>query len=98
MTERPGGRSPASVHLPFGLVVLICVIGFVRIATQNWREGAVLIGGALLVAAAMRVFIASEQLGLLAIRSRTVDIMLYSGLGLLIVSVALTITQASIGA
>ena len=96
MTGRFGGKSRASVYWPFAVIVLVALIGFLRVAMQHWREGSVLIGGALLIAAALRVLLTTEQAGLLAIRSRAVDVLLYSGFGLMIVLVALTITRGQV--
>lgn len=83
--------SRIAVHLPFALVVLIALIGFVRVAGQHWREGAMLVGGALVLAALLRAVLSPQQAGLLAVRSRPVDIMLCSGFGILIIWVAITI-------
>ncbi|GAA2780373.1 DUF3017 domain-containing protein [Saccharopolyspora taberi] len=96
MTGRSGGNSRLSVHWPFAVIVLVALIGFLRIAMQHWRQGSVLIGGALLIAAALRVLLTTEQAGLLAIRSRAVDILLYSGFGVMIVLVAMTITRGPV--
>ncbi|MBA8822737.1 hypothetical protein FHX42_000066 [Saccharopolyspora lacisalsi] len=91
MTDRFGGGSRLSVYLAFGLVGLVVLIGFLRVATQHWRDGSTLLGCALLLAAGLRATLSTKQAGLLAIRSRVVDIVLYGVLGLLIVAVALTI-------
>lgn len=91
MTDRFGGGSRMSVHLAFALVALVALIGLLRVAMQHWREGVTLLGGALLLAAALRAFVSAKQAGLLAIRSRVVDVVLYTTLGLLIVAVAITI-------
>ena len=77
-------------------MLAIAAIGLLRVATANWREGAVLLGGSLLVAAVLRAVLPLERAGLLAIRSRVVDILSYSGLGLAVVLLALTITRGSL--
>ncbi|GAA1347036.1 DUF3017 domain-containing protein [Catellatospora bangladeshensis] len=84
-------RSAAGQHLPFGLVLGVVVLGLVRVVQYHWRQGAVLIGVALLVAALLRVLVTDEQAGLIAIRSRGVDALLYSGLGFAVIVVAMTI-------
>ncbi|MDR7302600.1 DUF3017 domain-containing protein [Haloactinomyces albus] len=91
MADRFRGGARLSVHLPFSAVVLVALSGLVWVGMQHWREGAALLGGALLLAAALRTVVSTERVGLLAIRSRTVDILLYAGLGLLIVFIAVTI-------
>ena len=78
------------------LVLTIAAVGLLRVATANWREGSVLLGGALLVAAALRAVLPEDRAGLAAIRSRIVDILAYSGLGLVVVVLAATITRGSL--
>lgn len=78
-------------HLPFGVVCLVAVVGFLRIGLQHWREGAALLGVALLIAAVLRVVVPEERIGLLGLRSRAVDIVLYTVLGAVIGYVAMTI-------
>lgn len=92
-----GRGSRTSVHVPFAAVGAVVLFGFLWIALQHWRVGALLLGVALLVAAALRGTVATERVGLLAIRSRRVDVLLYSGFGMLIVAVAATIQRASFG-
>jgi uncharacterized membrane protein len=94
VSERFGDRSRLSVHVPFGLVLLLVLIGLLLVALGHWRRGSVLLGIALLLAATLRAVAPQERMGLLAIRSRTVDILLYSGLGLVIIAVATTIVGA----
>lgn len=91
--RRPHGQSPVAVHIPFGVVMLVVLIGFERITASHWRQGSVLIGAALLLAAALRALLHDEQAGLLAIRNRVVDVFCYSGLGLMLVYVAYTIKK-----
>jgi hypothetical protein len=91
----PGLRSRLPVHAPFLAVVVVVVIGLVRVLTQHWREGAALLGGALLLAALLRVLLPSERVGLLAIRSRPVDVLVYLAFGGALVVLALTIVKAS---
>lgn len=84
-------RSTAGRHLPFALVLTVVGLGLLRIVQYHWRQGAVLIGLALLIAALLRVLVTDEQAGLIAIRSRSVDALLYSGLGFAVIFVAMTI-------
>jgi hypothetical protein len=49
------------------------------------------------LAAALRVVLADERVGLLAIRSRVVDVLLYGALGMLIVVIAVTIPASPFG-
>ncbi len=79
-------------HVPLILVLAVTAAGLIRIAMYNWREGTGLIGVALLLAALLRALLPGDRVGTVAIRSRPVDVLLYSGLGLMIMFVALTIT------
>ncbi|GAB3547615.1 uncharacterized membrane protein YidH (DUF202 family) [Actinopolyspora lacussalsi] len=91
MIDRFGGKR-VSAQLCFALVILIVLFGGLRVAMSHWREGATLLGGALLLAAVLRGSLPAERVGLLAIRGRVVDVLLYGALGLVIVFVAITIT------
>ncbi|WP_091674006.1 DUF3017 domain-containing protein [Amycolatopsis marina] len=75
----------------------LVAIAALRIGMYHWRQGAALIGGALLVASVLRAALTDEQAGLLSIRGRSVDILSYAGLGILILFVALTITGGPLG-
>jgi hypothetical protein len=77
-------------------VLAVAAVGLLRVATANWREGAVLLGGSLLLAAALRTTLPPERAGLLAIRSKVVDVLSYSSLGLAVVLLAVTITRSSL--
>ncbi|WP_214367482.1 DUF3017 domain-containing protein [Pseudonocardia sp. H11422] len=97
--SRPGRqdlRARLSVHGPLILVLLIALLGLGRVLTEHWREGSVLLGGALLVAAALRMALPPDRVGLLAIRSRVIDVLCYSGFGLIVVALAVTITRGSL--
>jgi hypothetical protein len=77
-------------------VLAVAAVGLLRIATAHWREGSVLLGGALLLAAVLRVVLPSDRAGLLAIRSKALDVLGYVGLGLAVVLLAVTITRGSL--
>ncbi|MCT2586092.1 DUF3017 domain-containing protein [Actinophytocola gossypii] len=91
MTTPQRRRHPVLAHLPFGLVMGVVALGLVRIIMYHWREGTVLMGGALILAAGLRVLLSDEQAGLIAIRSRAVDVLTYTGFGVCMMAVALTI-------
>ena len=91
-------RSRLSRQAPTLVVLAIAVAGMGRVLTQHWREGAVLLGGALLVAGALRMILPTDRSGLLAIRSRVIDVLCYSLFGLAMVVLAVTITRGSLTA
>ena len=88
-------RERFPVHAPAAIVFGVVAVGMVRVLTQHWREGAALLGGALLLAALLRVLLPSDRVGLLAVRSRPVDVLCYSAFGGVLVLLALTIVRAS---
>jgi len=90
-------RSALLEQAPFLLVMLLVVIAGLRIAQYHWRQGAAIIGGALLVAAILRGVLPGVRAGLLAVRGRPVDVLSYAGLGVLILFLAFTITDGPLG-
>ncbi|MDQ3987898.1 MAG: DUF3017 domain-containing protein [Actinomycetota bacterium] len=90
---RPGGMMPDGWrrHLAFALVLAVVALGMVRIAQYHWREGTVVLGLALLLAAGLRVMLPPDRAGLLMIRGRYLDVLVYAGFGVLMLAVALTI-------
>jgi hypothetical protein len=85
-------RLRAYNQAPLLTVWVVVVLAFVRIAMQHWREGTAELGVALLLAAVFRARCDDDRVGLLAIRSRRVDIVTYAVFGLIMVLVSLTIT------
>ncbi|MBP2180586.1 asparagine N-glycosylation enzyme membrane subunit Stt3 [Amycolatopsis magusensis] len=81
------------VHLPFAVVMAVVALAALRIGMYHWRQGAALIGGALLTAAVLRGVLSDTRAGLLAIRGKAVDVITYSAFATLILFVALTITR-----
>jgi hypothetical protein len=84
-------RRARFTQLPFAAVLLVVAVAALRIFQYHWREGAGLIGVALLVAGVLRAVLPTEKAGLLVIRGKVVDIVTYVGLAALILFVALTI-------
>ncbi len=91
-------RSRIPSALPAVLVATVAVVGMLLVVTQHWRRGAVLLGAALLVAAVLRMVIPPDRVGLLAIRSRVIDVLCYGGFGVVMVVLAVTITRGSLSA
>jgi len=84
-------RTSLRPQLTFCVVLIVVALGMVRIAQYHWREGTVIIGGALLLAAGLRAVLPPEQTGLLGVRRRVLDVLTYGVFGLLMLFVALTI-------
>ncbi|MBW0114483.1 DUF3017 domain-containing protein [Pseudonocardia sp. KRD-169] len=68
----------------------------VRVLMEHWRQGGVLLGGALLVAATLRVALPQDEVGLLAIRSRVLDVVCYVVPGVVLILLAITITRGQL--
>lgn len=96
ITGRRDVRGWLTVHGAMLIVLLIAVAGLARVLAEHWRQGSVLLGGALLVAAVLRAALPPHRAGLLAIRGRMIDVLCYSGFGVVIVALALTITRGSL--
>ena len=90
-------RHPVLAHLPFALVLAVVAFGLFRIVLYHWRQGTVLIGVALFLAAALRVLLSDEQAGLIMIRGRGVDFLTYSAFGACMIFVAMTIEGGPLG-
>ncbi|HWC83984.1 MAG TPA: DUF3017 domain-containing protein [Pseudonocardiaceae bacterium] len=99
---RPSGPGPRSrlrslvrlvrANLPYAVVMLVMVLGFLRIVENHWRQGSTLVGGSLLLAALLRALLPENQTGLIVVRrSRVVDVLTYAALGACMVFVSLTI-------
>ena len=94
-------RPPLYVRRPFlaGLVrqlpllaVLIAVgVGLLLVTFEHWRRGLVVIGVALVAAAVLRLLLPVRRVGFLAVRSRPVDVVLLTGMGLALTGIAVTI-------
>jgi hypothetical protein len=91
------GNNGARAQLPFAVVMLIVTVGIVRIVMYHWREGTTEIGIALLLAAFLRAVLPDRRAGLLAVRKRKVDVLLYGGFSAMIIFISLTITGGPFG-
>jgi Protein of unknown function (DUF3017) len=92
-TNSNGSRA----QLPFAVVMFVVVIGIVRIVMYHWREGTTEIGAALLLASFLRAVLPDRRAGLLAVRKRKVDVLLYGGFAAMIIFISLTITGGPLG-
>jgi hypothetical protein len=94
-------RPPLYVRRPFlaGLVrqlpllaVLVAVaVGLLVVTIDHWRLGLVIMGLALVGGALLRLLLPVRRVGFLAVRSRTTDVVLLAGTGVVLTVTALTI-------
>ena len=97
MTTPQRRRHPVLTHLPFAMVMTVVGLGLLRIVLYHWRQGTVLIGLALFLAAALRALLRDDQADLIAIRGRGVDVLTYSAFGACMIFVAMTIEGGPLG-
>jgi hypothetical protein len=86
----PPGRpaSPWLSHAAYVFVLLTVAGGLVMFATDHFKRGGVLIAGAVFLAALARLFLPQERVGMLAIRSRALDVLLMATLAIVLGFVA----------
>jgi len=98
-TESQGGRAGRFLraNLPMVAVMLVVLVAVVFVASDRWRRGTLIFGGAALLGAALRLCLPTVQVGLLAVRSKPFDVGALTLLGSSIVFLALTINTLGVG-
>lgn len=86
-----------TIHLPLILIGLGLFVAIVLVAVDRWRRGTVLFGLVTLVAAAVRLVMAPDRVGVLAVRSRLFDVAILAALGGLIIWLGLSIESLGTG-
>jgi hypothetical protein len=76
---------------PLALVLLGLTIGLVVLTFYDFRAGAVIVGSAIIFAAALRTVLSHERAGLLAVRSKPIDQITVYGLGIALTILALIV-------
>jgi hypothetical protein len=97
MTTPQRRRHPVLSHLPFALVLGVVAFGLFRIILYHWRDGTVVIGLGLFLAAGLRALLRDDQAGMIMIRGRGVDVLTYSAFGACMIFVAMTIEGGPLG-
>jgi Protein of unknown function (DUF3017) len=78
-------------QLPLLAVLVTVGIGLLLVTFDHWRRGLVVVGLALVGAALLRLLLPERRVGFLAVRSRSIDVVLMGGTGLLLTVIALSI-------
>ena len=78
-------------QVPYACVLSGVTLGLIVVATGHYRKGSLLVGGAVLFGALVRLVLPAGQVGLLATRKRAIDVLILAGLAVAITSVAYTI-------
>ena len=75
-------------QLPTVVVLAVAGLGLVLAALVDWESGAVVLGLSLLLAAGLRLTLPARQVGLLAVRTRSLDAAVLLVLGFALVLLA----------
>jgi hypothetical protein len=78
-------------QLPLLAVLVTVGIGLLLVTFDHWRRGLVVVGLALVGGALLRLLLPVRRVGFLAVRSRSIDVVLMGGTGLLLTVIALAI-------
>ena len=85
-------RYPSTLGGALYLLALAAVVAGTAIAVfDGWRNGVRWIGGGLVFAAVCRLLVPDRQAGMLAVRSRWIDVVLLAGVGGLLLFLAASI-------
>ena len=80
--------------MPTVLVVGVVAVGLVLVQLSSWRTGGVVIAGAVLLAAALRLLLPVRRAGWLVVRAKAFDVSLLFVLGGALLLLAVTIPEA----
>ncbi|MDQ3454198.1 MAG: DUF3017 domain-containing protein [Actinomycetota bacterium] len=75
----------------FTAVWLVVLAGMVLIATEYWRRGLTVVGAAAVLAALFRLVLPARRAGWLAVRSRTLDVLIFGSLGVALAAAAIAV-------
>ncbi|CAN3127598.1 DUF3017 domain-containing protein [Mycobacterium sp. smrl_JER01] len=91
MTVRQFARKVFTGQWPILVVGLFLIAAFALVATGYWRRGALVMAIGVAVASALRLALPDERVGLLAVRSRTVDFVTTASVSAAMLYIAWTI-------
>nr|WP_233571305.1 DUF3017 domain-containing protein [Nocardiopsis sp. Huas11] len=96
--KRPEGRPEVPdwlAQVPYLLVMSALAAGIVIVAAAYFKRGPAIIAGALLLAAAFRLFLPKDWIGMLAVRRRWIDLTTLVGMAVLLIVLAWVAPQLS---
>ncbi|MBM4640058.1 DUF3017 domain-containing protein [Rhodococcus hoagii] len=76
---------------PLLAVVLVVAAAFVLVLADRWRRGALVLGGAMVLAALLRAALSPGRVGLLAVRGKGFDVAAMAVVGATIIALAASI-------
>ena len=77
-------KKPWRNAVPTIVIALFVSAALTLVAVARFRRGATVLGAALMLTAAMRLYLPEDRMGPLAVRSRTFDVLFCGGLGSLL--------------
>lgn len=75
--------------LPVTAVIVLITVGLVIVSGDNWRTGSVVLAGAALLGAVLRLVLPTAVAGVLAVRSRVFDVAVFLAIAGLLAGMAL---------
>ena len=81
LRPRSRRRGQMLAQWPLALVLLILLIAVAFVALDQFRIGSVVLAAGVLTAFVLRLVMSTTQIGMLAVRSRTVDLIVLGCLG-----------------
>ncbi|MFC9514140.1 DUF3017 domain-containing protein [Nocardiaceae bacterium NPDC056970] len=76
---------------PLLAVLLVVAAAFVLVLADRWRRGALVLGGAMVLAAVLRAVLSPDRVGLLAVRGKGFDVAAMALVGATIIALAASI-------
>ena len=74
-------RERMLLQLPSVLVLAVVAGGVAAVANHYWRKGLYVVGLGLVIGAVLRALLPTRRVGLLAVRSRVMDVVVLGSLG-----------------
>jgi hypothetical protein len=78
----PRSQRPWWAEWPITLVLAGVVVAMVLVALDNFRRGSIVLSASVLLAAFLRLLLPEDDAGLLAVRSRRVDVATLGAIGI----------------
>lgn len=75
------------------LVLAVAAAGIVVVVLGGFRPGCIVLGAAVLLAGVLRLLLPTARMGMLAIRSKGLDLLTMLGLGAALVAAAVVVPQ-----
>ncbi len=97
MSRRQSIAHYVRAHVPLVFVMIVIGVAVVLVFSDRWRRGAIIFGVATLLAAAFRLFLPKDQVGLLAVRGKWFDAAALFTIGTAIVVLAASIDPLGTG-